>query len=234
MHIEIVQASPPSGLGLEIIFTEVNEFDPVLKEESARWVIRQHPKTRERTLERLSWGFIHNWSRTPDSGQRPRTTSADGIATSPRFGDAYRRRRCLVPVIGFVECKRSWGKKVESYVVTTDTESFALGGIWETWSDPTTRESLTTFALITTPANALVRSVAERMPLVIPPIHYDRWLSRLEFNPRNLLAPFPSEAMRVKRASSPSSSRASSNSDGRRSKTERSCRSSIFFESTSK
>jgi len=99
--------------------------------------------------------------------------------------------------------QKKLGEKIESYVVTTDTESFALGGIWEAWSDPTTRESLTTFALITTPANSLVHSVAERMPLVIPPIHYDRWLSRLEFNPRDLLAPFPSEAMRVERASSP-------------------------------
>ena len=108
----------------------------------------------------------------------------------------------MVPVTGFVECRRSWDRKIESYLVTLDMESFALGGIWETWSNPITAESLTTFSLITTPANTLIRSVAERMPLVIGPIHYDLWLSRLEFNPSDLLAPFPSEAMRVERTSS--------------------------------
>jgi len=107
----------------------------------------------------------------------------------------------LVPVSGFIERKGSWSKKIESYLVTLDVESFALGGIWETWSNPTTAEALTTFAVITTPANTLVHSVAERMPLVIAPSHYDRWLSRLEFNPGDLLVPFSPEGMRVERVS---------------------------------
>jgi hypothetical protein len=33
------------------------------------------------------------------------------------------------------------------------------------------------------------------MPVIIPPIHYDRWLSPLDPDPRDLLVAFPSEPM---------------------------------------
>jgi len=199
MRIEILQEVQPSGLGLQIAARErPRALDPVVEENPARWVIRQNPKTGDRTIEMLSWGFVHGWSEVPEM-RRPKTTKAEGVPTSPFFGDAYRRRRCLVPVTAFIEIKRSWKRTIESCLVTMDTKEFALGGVWETWSHPSSWQRLTTFALITTPANALIRPVAERMPLIISSTDYDRWLSRLEFNPSDLLVPFPSQDMRMRR-----------------------------------
>ena len=48
-----------------------------------------------------------------------------------------------------------------------------------------------TFAVITTNANDLVRPIHDRMPLIIASIDYDRWLSPLDTDPRDLLVPFP-------------------------------------------
>jgi putative SOS response-associated peptidase YedK len=74
-------------------------------------------------------------------------------------------------------------------------EPFALAAIWENWRRPDTGEWLRTFAVITCPANNLVAHIHDRMPVIIPPIAYDRWLANIEPDPRDLLVLFPSEPM---------------------------------------
>ena len=51
-----------------------------------------------------------------------------------------------------------------------------------------------TFAILTTPANELVGTVHDRMPAILAPAAYDRWLGN-EPDPRDLLQPFPSGLM---------------------------------------
>jgi putative SOS response-associated peptidase YedK len=53
-----------------------------------------------------------------------------------------------------------------------------------------------TFAILTTPANELVDTIHDRMPAVLAPADYDRWLGN-EPDPRDLLQPFPSELMTI-------------------------------------
>jgi putative SOS response-associated peptidase YedK len=59
-------------------------------------------------------------------------------------------------------------------------EPFALAGIWENWKRPGTEEGVRTFAIITTNANELLRPIHDRMPVIIPIVEYDRWLSPLD------------------------------------------------------
>jgi putative SOS response-associated peptidase YedK len=61
--------------------------------------------------------------------------------------------------------------------------------------EPQSREWIRTFAIITTPANELVAEVHDRMPLILPPDQYARWLGE-ESDPRDLLSPFPAGRMR--------------------------------------
>ena len=53
-----------------------------------------------------------------------------------------------------------------------------------------------TFAIITTDANELVAEIHDRMPLILAPTDYVRWLSD-EADPRDLMRPFPAEPMRM-------------------------------------
>ena len=71
--------------------------------------------------------------------------------------------------------------------------------LWERWQQGET--VLETFTVITTVANELVAEIhaKKRMPVIIPPADYDRWL-RSASEVRDLPKPFPShlmEAMRV-------------------------------------
>jgi len=55
---------------------------------------------------------------------------------------------------------------------------------------------LRTFAIITTDANELVGEIHDRMPVILAPGDYARWLGE-EDDPRNLMRPFPASLMRM-------------------------------------
>ena len=81
-----------------------------------------------------------------------------------------------------------------------DGQPFAFAGLWETWSGPPDNvlaEPLSTFTIITTDANDLTAAVHQRMPVIVAPEDFPRWLDPSS-DPRTLtelLYPFPSEAM---------------------------------------
>jgi putative SOS response-associated peptidase YedK len=132
-------------------------------------------------------------------GRKPINAKAETVASLPTFRDAYKRRRCLVPIDSFFEWRAIKGlKPKQPYAIGKKSgEPFALAGIWENWQRPGTDEWVRTFAIITTNANELVRTIHDRMPVIIAPIHYDRWLSPFDPDPRDPLAPYPAEPMKM-------------------------------------
>ena len=114
------------------------------------------------------------------------------------FRDAYRRRRCIIPVDGFFEWKAIKGQKAKQpyAIAMKDGKPFGLGGLWENWKEPTSGEWIRTFAIVTTPANEMVAEIHDRMPLILASDAYGRWLSD-EPDPRDLMRPFPAEPMRM-------------------------------------
>jgi putative SOS response-associated peptidase YedK len=83
-----------------------------------------------------------------------------------KFRAAYRRGRCLVPASGFYEWKQEAGRKQPYYLFPGDEPLFGFAALWE--SD--------TCTLITTDANAQVRRIHERMPLILTKDQYGKWL----------------------------------------------------------
>ena len=116
----------------------------------------------------------------------------------PTFRDAYRRRRCIVPVDGFFEWKAIKGQKAKQpyAIAMKDGAPFGIAGIWENWKDPTSGEWIRTFAIITTDANELVADIHDRMPVILAPVDYARWLGE-EPDPRDLMRPFPADLMHM-------------------------------------
>jgi putative SOS response-associated peptidase YedK len=58
-----------------------------------------------------------------------------------------------------------------------DGKPFGIGGLWENWQDPVSGEWIRTFAVVTTDANELVTEIHDRMPLILAPSDYARWLN---------------------------------------------------------
>lgn len=160
------------------------------------YVIREHPETHVYSLDRLWWGLIPHWVKDEDGGRKPINAKAETITSLPSFRDAYKKRRCLVPIDNFFEWKAIKGASKQPYAIAMKSgEPFALAGIWENWKRPETEEWVRTFAIITTDANDLMRPIHDRMPVILAPADYARWLSPDEPDPRDLLRPYPSEPM---------------------------------------
>jgi putative SOS response-associated peptidase YedK len=199
----VVQASGPDLLGLRI----VNSFEgrdrrggnlpPRYNAATNQelWAIRQHPETGVRTLDLLKWGLIPYWMKAKPKPP-PINAKAETVATQPMFWDAYRRRRCILPIDAFFEWKAVLGSKVKQpfAIAMADRSPFGLAGVWENWKDPATGEWVRTFAVITTNANELVSEIHDRMPAILWPEDYDRWLGP-DPDPRELLRPFPPDLM---------------------------------------
>jgi putative SOS response-associated peptidase YedK len=159
------------------------------------WVIRRNPATGERSLDLLRWGLISHFCAEKPKPP-PINAPAESVCDKPMFREAYAKRRCIVPIDGFFEWRAVKGEKAKQpfAIAMKDGAPFGLAGLWENWREPVSGEWLRTFCILTTRANSLVRRIHSRMPLVLAPADYARWLSDEE-DPRDLLKPYPSEPM---------------------------------------
>jgi hypothetical protein len=107
------------------------------------------------SLDPLRWGLIPYWCQDPKGGRKPINAKCETVRNLPTFRDAYRRRRCIVPVDGFFEWKAIKGQKAKQpyAIAMKDGSPFGLGGLWENWKEPASGEWIRTFAVITTDAN---------------------------------------------------------------------------------
>lgn len=161
--------------------------------------VRIPPGGPARELVPLRWGLVPSWAKDPAVGNRMINARAETAAGKPAFRSAIRRRRCLVPADGFYEWKRAGGRKQPYYIRLRDGGIFAFAGLWESW-EGAGHASVESCAILTTGSNDLLRPIHERMPVILSPRDYDRWISPAVQDPgalAPLLRSFPSGDMAV-------------------------------------
>lgn len=152
----------------------------------------------ERKIRQLRWGLIPSWAKNPKIGARLINARAETVAEKPAFRDAFRSRRCLVPMSGFYEWHKQGDIKQPYYFYPADAPFFIVAGIWERWLNPD-REPLDTFAILTTQANEIIAPIHDRMPLILPKSNIEDWLNPAHRTPNDLgglLQPYPAVIMR--------------------------------------
>jgi putative SOS response-associated peptidase YedK len=153
-----------------------------------------------RSLDLLRWGLIPYWAKDKSIGPRCINAMSETVATKPAFRDAFRHRRCLVPVDFFYEWQRTPAGNQPCAIGLADGSPMALAGLWERWKDAAEGAMLHTFSVITGQPNELIAPIHNRMPVILPRPAWRRWLGedRAEADElRALLRPYPAEAMRV-------------------------------------
>lgn len=152
----------------------------------------------ELAFEVMIWGLIPSWSREPAGLINAR---AETLAEKPSFSESFTRRRCLIPADGFYEWQRDGKTRQPYYFQMKDEAPFAFAGLWDRWRNPNEEFSptaITSCSIITTTPNELLATIHDRMPVILAPEDYDRWL-REDARPAELhemLAPFPAEEMK--------------------------------------
>jgi putative SOS response-associated peptidase YedK len=159
--------------------------------------VRAPPAGTGREFALLRWGLIPPWSKDPAIGNRLINARAETAREKPSFRNAFRRHRCLIPASGFYEWLR-WERGKQPYFVRMrDERPFAFAGLWDRWEGPD-EDAVETCTILTTAANAVLAPIHDRMPVIVPPGEYDRWLDPSNKDPDSLapfLVPFPPEGM---------------------------------------
>jgi len=173
---------------------------PVVRLAAHQLESRGRPAGREtepvREFALLHWGLIPSWAKDPKIGARMINARAESVLEKPAFRQAMRRRRCLVVADGFYEWRKAEGRKQPYFIHRQDDRPFGFAGLWESWHGAE-GELLESCTIITTGPSRLLAPIHDRMPVILPAEHYERWLdpaSRAE-ELQALLVPNESEPL---------------------------------------
>ena len=126
-------------------------------------------------LSLLRWGFIPSWAKDSTAAKAIINARSETAMEKPFFRQALRKRRCIIPATGFFEWQRAESSKQPYYIRLKSDEIMGLAGIWESWTSPD-GEKLETCAILTVSSNSLIRTIHDRMPVIIRPEDYPLWL----------------------------------------------------------
>lgn len=144
------------------------------------------------------WGFVPGWVKDPREFPMLINARAETAAEKPSFRAAMRHRRVLVPASGFYEWRKAeakGGKGEPFWLRPRSGGVIAFAGLMETWASPDGSE-FDSAAIVTTAANAALKSIHDRMPVVIHPEDFARWLDCRTQEPRDvagLMRPAPED-----------------------------------------
>lgn len=135
----------------------------------------------QRQLHWMHWGLIPSWSNDPSRASRMINARSETLHEKPSFRQAFQKRRCLILADGYYE----WQTKQPFFIHRSDHQPFAFAGLWESWTPPQastesghdTTQPLHSTTIITTEANDFAASIHHRMPVILNPNNYDRWLA---------------------------------------------------------
>ncbi len=154
----------------------------------------------ERVAELMRWGLVPHWAKDAAIGHKLGNARADGLFDKPSFRQAARRRRCLLPASGFYEWQATATGKQPWYISARDGSLLAMAGVFEAWRASETADWLLSCCIVTTEPNTLMAKIHDRMPVLLAPGQWGRWLSRDLQDPaalRPLLAPCPPERLQA-------------------------------------
>jgi len=187
------------------LFAVINEFDWSPRYNIAPTqtvaVVRDNRDGTGRELALLKWGLIPSWAKDPKIASSLINARAETVAEKPAFRSAFRKRRCLIAVDGFYEWQAIAGQKTKQpyFIAVRDVPAFAFAGLAEHWTSPE-GTPVDTCTIITTTANSLMQPIHNRMPVIVDPADYDRWLDPGNQDPNEvlpLLKPFPADRMQA-------------------------------------
>lgn len=126
----------------------------------------------------MKWGFIPGWS---GGGIKEGLINAraEGLASRTTFRTAFYRSRCIVPADGYYEWAHTAGEKVPYRFELRDKSLFPMAGVYD--------EATGTYAVVTCAANALVKTVHHRMPVILDRVREKLWLDMRASDTEELL-----------------------------------------------
>jgi putative SOS response-associated peptidase YedK len=147
-----------------------------------------------------TWGLVNSWAIDPSRAYKCINAKAETIEKAPSFRAAFYRRRCIVPADGFYEWHGPRRNRQPFWIRPVERSLLLFAGLFEAWQVQPD-EWQTTFCLITTAANRLLKPIHSRMPVILDEGGAIDWMNRRESDPlslKRLLVPAPEDLLVVR------------------------------------
>jgi putative SOS response-associated peptidase YedK len=179
---------------LSLVFDGIAEMPPSYNVAPTQTVpIVRLRESGERELAAVRWGLVPPWSKDPFRGPPLFNARSETAAEKPAFRSAFRHRRCLAPISGFYEWKKTGDSRQPYYITRADQSIMLLAGLWEHRPATHAAPALDSMTILTVPANAFMSQLHDRMPVILEPEQATAWLGH-QTSPdilAGMLAPAP-------------------------------------------
>lgn len=119
----------------------------------------------------FKWGLIPFWAKDEKIGRKLFNARIETLNQKPSFKDSYQKHRCLVPAIGFYETNHSKKENKPHFFSPRDKKLLSFAGLYSQWN------GITTFTIITVPADKYVKPIHDRMPFILSGNEEKIWLN---------------------------------------------------------
>ena len=169
--------SPPDAVRALFAHSGGHDFPPrpnIAPTEPVAIVRKAQTGKRELTLVR--WGLLPPWVKDPREFATLINARSETVTGKPSFRGAIRHKRCLIPADGFYEWTGPKGAKRPFQVRLKAGGLMAMAGLYEQWLGADGSE-LETMAILTCAANSFMAPLHDRMPVILAPPDFERWLN---------------------------------------------------------
>jgi putative SOS response-associated peptidase YedK len=124
----------------------------------------------------LRWGLVPSWANDEKIGYKMINARSETAHEKPSFKKLMVRKRCLIIADSFYEWQKTDAGKQPKRIQVENRELFAFAGLWDKWvmDDKT----LFTCTILTKDANAFMQDIHHRMPVILPKVKADEWISQ--------------------------------------------------------
>lgn len=140
----------------------------------------------------VRWGLVPSWVKEPGEFSLLLNARSESASEKPSFRNAMRHRRMLIPASGYYEWNRMGEERQAYWVRPRDGGIMVFGGLMEGWASPDGSE-IDSGCILTTSSNKSLSAIHHRMPVIIRPQDFERWLDCRTQEPRDvkdLMLPF--------------------------------------------
>ena len=129
------------------------------------------------------FGFLPSWAK--DRTSMNINARSESIFEKKTFREAFKSRRCLIPINGFYEWEEKDKEKIPYYISSSKNEYFALAGIWDEWFDKKLNMKIVMLGLITCESNTKLAKIHHRMPVILEKQYFKTWLDSSDIQELN-------------------------------------------------
>ena len=149
-------------------------------------------------LVRLRWGLLPHWIKDLKQSYSTINARIETVAVKPAYRNAWKHRRCVIPMAGYYEWRPTKTGKQPYYLSAVDGKQLFAAAIWEPRHGLQAIEESGSCCVITTDARDAAGIVHDRMPVFLPAELIERYMRADSDEAMQILMAAPVPALKVR------------------------------------